>query len=428
MPLDFQIDQVKELVAEKVAACLSADEALLEAVRKRNQMVTFLLAIDCDVCNERPCELTLSGHQFDHVSDLFLDPSAPSLSLTVRVHLDFEEDANTVAGKTVEGLVRHAKRTYKGIMEYDPDAFDCVRLGDVTVPKPNPSSTKLSAQGDDDDGDTASNRGSGSSTHDAGEEYALRRNDALVGYFSRGDARTATNLQLLSVPSWDFGAFCIGDKNYHCTNIDFCKDHRWLPTYVGVRSLKVLCERIDDQLSRRLRLPGSGYSSELPFLPTFTLNTYHPALVFPAINFPPFPNQGIQVAVRFDHHLDLSDVSHKRLSNGKHKDIDFSMDEEIHVDAADNAAMIKEALLAALKKTKMSEGDAVTSGVLFEKPLLSKWELQLWVLPQSPKLVKLFRYPTGWRGSTGRLHEFLEMETVAEGDRRLYMEAHVVPK
>jgi hypothetical protein len=57
-----------------------------------------------------------------------------------------------------------------------------------------------------------------------------------------------------------------------------------------------------------------------------------------------------------------------------------------------------------------------------------EWDLQLWVLPQPASIRKMYKFPTGRKGSTNCLGEFLDPEKVAKGDRRVYMEAHVVAK
>lgn len=232
------------------------------------------------------------------------------------------------------------------------------------------------------------------------------------------------SLKLLHVPTWDFGQFCIGDDEYHCYPIDFRKKYAWLPRYAGVTSKQELGERIQQWKSTDTPQPGSG----LPFLPTFTLNVYNPELVEPATGVEAFPKAGIDVAVRFVHHLDLGEVEIEAISTHGFKHIDFPMDQEVTLEPEDDVTSLTKALTKLLEDTKESEGVDVTSGVLFEEPLLNKWEFKLWVMPQSPELRKLFRYPTAWEGSTGLLHEFLDPKMVAGGDRRLYMEAHVVPK
>ena len=96
---------------------------------------------------------------------------------------------------------------------------------------------------------------------------------------------------------------------------------------------------------------------------------------------------------------------------------------------------LTEELRRTIKTDSATEGidleqgdDQLNSHILFEKPLAGAWKLQLWVLPQSGHISKLFKFPSSRPDSTDRLDEFLAADKVNIGDHRLYMEAHVVPK
>jgi len=163
-------------------------------------------------------------------------------------------------------------------------------------------------------------------------------------------------------------------------------------------------------------------------MPTYSLNTYYPAIVKPATGVAPFPKTGIDVAIRFVCHLSLDAVNHEAINQGNYKVINYPRHLVYHMQAADDYGALKRWLLRDMEGMEKSEGDDVTSWVLFGKAFkdVLDWDLQLWVMPQSPKLRKMFRYPTGKAGSTDQLHEFLESEMVVKDDRRLYIEAHVV--
>ncbi|KAK5118777.1 hypothetical protein LTR85_007983 [Meristemomyces frigidus] len=451
-PLWFFVDQVKGEVADDVVARLATDQPLLKALNQQKQVLAYILAIDQPVCNEQPFELTLSGHRFARVADLFADSKAMDLLLTVHVRLVSERHSRPAKGHlAADQLVRHHKRTIRDSDEFEPGEFVCFRLGDVVLPTHELANKATSDDGSDQASDHDSNDDSDgghrdAESHDRNEVTrhtdadtrtesesknndtptshveTVQRNDALIGYVRTGQEVNITNLKLLQVPTWDFEHFCIGDNDHHCYETGYSNRHHWLPPYQGVKSLKELCRRVNKQISQKAPQPGSG----VPFLPTSTLNVYHAALVRPATGLQSFPEDGVSVAVRFVDHLDLGDVQDERISSDGYKNISFPTDLEVQVEPDDIVTTLKKVLWKVLRVTKESEGVEVTSHVLFKKPLSGQWELQLWVMPQSPKLRKLFRYPNGCEGSTDQLHEFLDPEMVARGDRRLYMEAHII--
>lgn len=60
---------------------------------------------------------------------------------------------------------------------------------------------------------------------------------------------------------------------------------------------------------------------------------------------------------------------------------------------------------------------------LFKEPLAGKWRLELWVLPQIAGSTKLYRFT----GDSSLCH-FLDPGLFVQGDLRLFMEVHVVPR
>lgn len=66
--------------------------------------------------------------------------------------------------------------------------------------------------------------------------------------------------------------------------------------------------------------------------------------------------------------------------------------------------------------------------LLFKESFKDTWDLQLWVMPQSRTVKKLFKFDAQHMTGSGHLCDFLGKEKLEAGDRRLYMEAHVVRK
>lgn len=60
---------------------------------------------------------------------------------------------------------------------------------------------------------------------------------------------------------------------------------------------------------------------------------------------------------------------------------------------------------------------------LFREPLADQWRLELWVLPQIECATKLYRFT-----EDDSLGNFLDASLVEQGDLRLFMEVHIVPK
>lgn len=407
----YSVVALKEWVAEKVATKLAKDKKLINTVTSSKQFVAYMLAIDQQVCGISLYQLRHSGHRFLTVSDLFADLSQPNLKLGIDVVLKLDDNVNPGSKSLpAQGLVRHRKCTHKGQREHDPEDFVYFRLGYTSASRP-----KKVSQG------AANTSNSGAVT------TPLAHNNTLVGYLDKAEQDEASALKLLRVPAWEFGGYCVGDVDYECEDVEFQKDHDFLGPYAGVRSSKELLKRAKEQLKSGARQPGSG----VPMLATYTLNVYHPTLVEPLVGMKAFPKAGIDVAVRFVHHLDLERVDHHTLikegDKYKYKDIGFPTNFHIRAGSGDGVEAVEEDILKELRSTEVSED--VTSWLLLGEEFAEvKWELQLWVMPQSPKLRKLFKYPTGWAESTGQLHEFMDPVMVANGDRRLYMEVHVVPK
>ncbi|CAK1360746.1 unnamed protein product [Cercospora beticola] len=61
------------------------------------------------------------------------------------------------------------------------------------------------------------------------------------------------------------------------------------------------------------------------------------------------------------------------------------------------------------------------ASAIFHENFKPKWEFDLWILPQAAQPKKLFRF-------SGGLVKFLDTEMGLEGNTRMYMEAHIVPK
>ena len=219
------VHHCKEVVEDRIIQQLKNDTELLQVITDQQQMLTYMLAIEQDVCGVQPYELKHSGHRFGTLSDLFADPTAPGLRLTVNVRLELQQPTKPGQPPQAEDLVRHAKRMVKGEPEYEPNQFLCVRLGNASTRSKKSSSA-------------------------AKNVASIERNVALVGYLNRVEQNTAKAVGLLKVPSWDFGDFCIRDVDYECYHAKYVSNNKceWFAPFENLQSKDDLLDRVRQYL------------------------------------------------------------------------------------------------------------------------------------------------------------------------------------
>lgn len=108
------------------------------------------------------------------------------------------------------------------------------------------------------------------------------------------------------------------------------------------------------------------------------------------------PESGISMALRIVNHLQGTEIASLSLPDT----LEFKLNE------TDNLITIRAAIERNVKSLTHAQ-----------------WELQLWVLPQTPNGKTLYRYKKGVSG----LHSFLDQTELDNEHMSLFAEAHVVP-
>lgn len=319
--------------------------------------------------------------RFDLLSDLFLEASAPNLILRIDIRLKvcrIKQAALSLAEQIL-------------LPEYiDSEAqYRAIRIGYVPVVDAFRSEVQERRHGG----------------HPDGVAYV----QPLLAWADR-DTDT---IHFSRVHAYDFDDFCIGNPNEWTpwNRVAFSNSHYYLGSLEQVQKrgeskvqfLKRLKRLIDDEDENQM---GSG----VPFLPSYCYNVYR-ADEF-GLGMACFPKQGIDVAVTFINKFDACD---------KVRHVAFPRDVRIVVDEKDGVSDIVELLRTLINRRGKQDGATFDSDKLFAPEHAGKWDLQLWVMPQNgPR--KLYRY------DKDKLDQFLSPAlTVRTRDKRLYLEAHVVP-
>ncbi|KAK3671604.1 hypothetical protein LTR78_008527 [Recurvomyces mirabilis] len=204
-----------------------------------------------------------------------------------------------------------------------------------------------------------------------------------------------------SGPAYEFGDFCIGDCNDNTTYLDMdaaaLNAFKFLPPYDKDSSWKKLQAPLKEEFQKRPSVTPVG--SSVPIMPPYSFN-----------NLTPLPKQ-IKIAVYC-----ADNITERGMTLPK--DIRFSID----VNTAMPADAIRNAINKHLSKTS-SEG----TFSLFQKPVKDTWSSELWVLPQEPSEMKLYRFaevddPYGCVS----LFRLLDANTVKRHGPQLFVMAHLI--
>ncbi|KAI7128412.1 hypothetical protein KC335_g3238 [Hortaea werneckii] len=324
--------------------------------------------------------------KFDLASDLLEDPRGTFHRFTINVTLQLEKRNSTGS----EPLVRFPHKDPRNVYH---------RLGKVQIPEQH--------YGNDTQGPliTAS-----------GKEL---RKSAEIGYIwallAWRDGPQG-GWQLKRVRAYDFDLYCIGDADQasEWNTVPFKTSYEYTGSFDRVRQDRESFRQLQRRLEKRIEEGWEEPDSGVPFLPKYSFNHFQPSLDSLAA----WPKYGIPVAVRCVNWL---------TSERSTKDIRFPPDLQLTIDEKDTIEDIRKIILQEINRKRTESGVKVNSAALFKPPLAETWELELWVMPQSPDNPdfqgKLHRY------TSGRLLTFLSTSpTQRKKDKRLYMEAHVVSK
>ncbi|KAK5116554.1 hypothetical protein LTR85_009179 [Meristemomyces frigidus] len=247
---------------------------------------------------------------------------------------------------------------------------------------------------------------------------------ALIAYCNKGDSAKHNSLKICTIPSFDFGEFCIGDSNTNMkgefeaadpkTNERYTYLHPF-EKYSGKKSsYKALKDAIKEFAQAGDQPPvGSG----VPFLPSYTCNDYN-------LCRDPVTEPDDKVASGTKVNFAVRCVDQQGYNIVFPRDICFTLP------CKTNAKTIRRAIYKVFRgKGGTSTSPAARSpSKLFTAAFQGKWTLALFAMPQEPGEMKLYSFAKAG-DDTGEytVTSLLNRDLVATGDCRLYFEAHVVP-
>lgn len=337
------------------------------------------------------------------LGDLF---RSPSISNKLDVHMVFALEATKVAVPAGDLLFWQPQRS---------QPYESIRVGLTTDQAPSKTSLGMD--------------------QDAGSRTILPIRP-LLAWLIGGIFK----LELFSIPAYQFDDHCIGDPCHdtmyweegHAAE-DFASRHELLAPFAGEPDRDALDERVKIyQKSSSPMVVGSG----MPFLPSYCFNKLDEAKhgAQRGINSKGASREDeVHVAVRCVSHL-KSPIAYRPAG----PDFIWFPDILLSIPVTRGAKTVCKRALGVLKAsdvtTKVGEDNAkelYSSSALWERRLLGKWAVQIWVSPQRDggehKERKMYCL-TRAQGEKRPLWWFLDTELWKKGDRRLYVEAHLVPK
>ena len=156
---------------------------------------------------------------------------------------------------------------------------------------------------------------------------------------------------------------------------------------------------------------------DVPIVPTLCYSVNAPEMQ--GLGVHPWPEHYVYITVRFVNYFDRHDF----------RKIFFPTWISVAVQRKDNVRSLSSLFnqlldTADIPKKRFPLGAKHPSTLFYNGHTTGwyPWKYAFWVLPQRYGVTKLFPY------NNGKLSKFLSPERVAAGDKRLYMEVHIVPR
>ena len=412
-------------LCEEVVKCLRKDVALMKQMQQQRPLVTYEVDILFDHCGEIFLTPTFDeDHEFETMGDLFLDTSADDLALDVRVDIDCQPRPRNKKEQPPFGFNRKRKLLPTDLvvelnsLNADRWKYKYVHLGHLKPGK----MTEPSGYTNDkksyvpNSNDTVCDRPAVDAWLTSAN-YVYVEN-ALIGYWHQA-AATAENFRLITVKSWSFDSYRIGNiidnfEEYKSRPNDPNVQYR--PPFRNATSSNDLYKRV-----RRHLETMKGESALVPFMPSHTMNRFNPDKLKTGAGV-----QEVDIVVRYGSHIDVKHQGRDPVTWLPYN-AQWTIDENVTPRALTSA--IYRALLKHSANRHLAPEDEAAIKKLFSAELGGKWELQLWILPQGFR--KMYRYPDPEIPDTRGLGYFLNERMVADGGeaaRALYVEAHIIEK
>lgn len=402
-PSALAISRLHERCREELEHRVREDSNWDSALDQRLLEIAFLASIPAPDTPKVHVRLGDSRLNVSVVGDLFPNPLAKN---TLEVYLVFAPRSRKVAVPEDDLLM------------WEPDVaqiYENIRVGS-TVDRVPPS-----------DEPKGSKRAAGL------KQIAAIR--PLLAWISPGYSPS-----LFSVSAYEFDGYCIGqscsdslywEEDY--TKHEFASRHELIEPFAGISNLDALAKAIATY--RRLQSPmivGSG----MPFLPSYCFNNLdenNETQQDFGLNGAR-PEDSIYAAVRCVNH-----VKAPKGSGFTGPEFIWFPDIVLSISATKGGKTVCKRVMDILRasevRTKVGEQNQknlLSSSALWKQPLSDTWNVQIWVSPQSPgrknedrKMYCLTRHA---EETHTPLWQFLNADAWKKNDRRLYLEAHIVPK
>ncbi|KAK4630889.1 hypothetical protein CLAFUR4_03831 [Fulvia fulva] len=369
VPLHAKVDSLPSMIKDVMLARIMPGETILKELQKTERIIKFSCRLEVPGWGA----VLLDGKsRFDEVQDLYQGTQHNDVEILAEVSLQRLPEGPDSVEDCVQIPVKEERRQY-------------LRIGNLPV--------WIRSLNKYQDQRTAGPGGPG---------YCW---PILVTYNEDLTAFTCSWIH-----AYDFDDFCMGDVNERGLRVLSEYDANWR---CGIFSLMGTYVETEEEFLARLRKHiEAGASSQLtgmPFLPTYCLAPWDPRK-HDHLVLKKWPKSNVEIAVTIvNRHTDFDGVTFPR-------DIRWAIDEPEEV------SQICHAIMKDMNTQGVRDGIPVDSTRLFNKQDRKKWCLALWVMPQfGPR--KLFRYVEG------NVLQFLDgTNKVRPTDKKLYVEAHVVPR
>ena len=397
-----RLQSMESRIKDVLADNLNHDDDMMSILDDQDSFLGYNIEVLQPICNHNYSLLEKDEHMFDFVSDFSLDlsPTQVDLVLNVKVHLflcnrPYEDTRNApiTTSSSSANLTTARDRLIERRKLLEPDDewdYRYVRLGTTWSSQSAPEA-------------------------DTSEDVILT-GKLLLGYYSKGHKKAST-LQLIEVQAWDFGDYWIGDCVNSYVRHDFSSHDNYVHFFRGVETLEDLHKRITMFWHLGARAPDP----DVPMMPIYTLNAFDPASHGISVMQEP-----ADVLVRYVSHMSDADQA---TDDGRTTDVESEMQNtQCRIGGRCTAGEIVQQIFRRLEEKAKDEAEEnVNTAALFDE-LGDSWELQLWVLPQESFDKKLYRFPDRPNGSKDGLGEYMSERKVSKNDRRVFMEAHIVPQ
>lgn len=227
--------------------------------------------------------------------------------------------------------------------------------------------------------------------------------------------RDFKTVKLSRTHAYEMEDFCIGDikEKEKWNQLRFGSGFRFDGPFKDVHWESESKAKFVKRLKQHMANGGFSLGSGVPVMPAYSEKKFRPRQ-HKNLGLTKWPKQDVDIAVRI--------VDHYSASIASIKEISFPWDIRLAVTRDDSIATIKRDICKKINMRGEEDEQPVTSSQIFGKRHRDRWEMELWVMPQTgPK--RLYQWVEG------DILEFLNRtDRVRTKDKKLYVEAHIVAR